>query len=808
LYLSDLQAVNGLLAGLPVRLSQGTIGSIIARVPWPNPLTSTLGLSVSSLHLVLEVTDVAENVPPTSMAESLASLSESFVHDDLDHEEEAQLRHSVHHHARTTHEQHLPGGFEDSASPEVAVLEPEVDETTLFSALVERLVARFVLDLQDLRIVLVKPDLTELIFAVAEIRYGDSSTEVSESLSAGSPLSHGSGAVRDDRTVTVAGVTLSIKSLQTPSASVDHTPTPARTPSQEPATSLDAHSEGREVDSPGSIRVLSPILSDSDLDDEATMALSQSLFFPPRSASPAGSVASSMYQSAISEGSPKNASVAMRDIDDEPFLNPDHHSEDNRSSATQPEIISMPLAHPIVLREPNSIVPVAPPAESTHSQPNVHSIIFSMSDPLTITVSKPARRQTNTEHETKAPGDLSVSGRRAMSVSVSVGVLAIALRAHHIRDILALSQAFARDSPQDVSASPSPSTSRPVFEVVTSIRGLVVVLLPHDLARRHGWNDTLKSYYNQPLVPPPISPAYSRLFVDGVQSSICIQTSPHATEKGVFETTTSIGLDVTDISLFSFHNMDSSTSYALPVLITDPLLHQQYSQNHHQPPLPRSDTTVEPRNMSSFEVVDWTDSTRRVETAKVSSWRVRPSASLHQRSGVGITTLGLSTSPPVDGYAEIDTLSHLRGGFTRKAISMNVVNQVSTRKSNITSSSHITASSTPLHIFADLGSLESSDASYDSRLLVFVDECLPTRPAMEASTASSILNVDEDRSPRALYTPRARATELPMTPHTEMTRQHIVNELGLEFDYVNEGHTNSYSRVRRIIFSQSWMYTE
>src|SRR5882762_497560 len=90
--LSVCQAINALLTGLPIKLHDGSIASITARIPWPNPLTATTGLSIQSLHLTFHLASAPSPLstqPLTNLADSVAGVAESFLHHELSPVEEA-----------------------------------------------------------------------------------------------------------------------------------------------------------------------------------------------------------------------------------------------------------------------------------------------------------------------------------------------------------------------------------------------------------------------------------------------------------------------------------------------------------------------------------------------------------------------------------------------------------------------------------------------------------------------------------------------------------------------------------------------
>ena len=112
------QAINSHLIGLPVKLHDGSISSVTARIPWPNPLTANVGLSIQSLHLTFHV-DTKAPVPTaqatTNLADSVVSVAESFIHDELTPGEEATLRESFHPDldiSVTSTRENVPGGLD------------------------------------------------------------------------------------------------------------------------------------------------------------------------------------------------------------------------------------------------------------------------------------------------------------------------------------------------------------------------------------------------------------------------------------------------------------------------------------------------------------------------------------------------------------------------------------------------------------------------------------------------------------------------------------------------------------------------
>jgi autophagy-related protein 2 len=82
-------------------------------------LTSTLGLSIDSLHLTFNVTTpTAESVVTTTtdLSASVASVADAFIHDELSSREEEALHQSFHPAATgkrpERRSENIPGGFD------------------------------------------------------------------------------------------------------------------------------------------------------------------------------------------------------------------------------------------------------------------------------------------------------------------------------------------------------------------------------------------------------------------------------------------------------------------------------------------------------------------------------------------------------------------------------------------------------------------------------------------------------------------------------------------------------------------------
>ncbi|KAL0581534.1 autophagy-related protein 2 [Marasmius crinis-equi] len=281
----DTRAVNDLLIGLPLALETGSIGSVKARIPWPNPLTAAIGFSLESLHLTFRVQEDHTGTTHVDLAESVASVAETFLHEELDSAEEARLKESFRGESLADLEEHnVPGGINPflAAPEEVAQTDLDPEGVSLFAVLIERLLARFQCDAKDTRVTIIDSTGNGVTLAVEELRYHTDISEEEEKQGNAGQLGESEGEVRK---LAVSGITVNV----------------LRTPRSRP--------------SPPDTGRASPASSDSSIDANAQWAMSQSLaFLPPRSGSPDSTASASMYQSAISTHTPEVSAVSAESI--------------------------------------------------------------------------------------------------------------------------------------------------------------------------------------------------------------------------------------------------------------------------------------------------------------------------------------------------------------------------------------------------------------------------------------------------------------------------------------------------------------
>ncbi|KAI5899365.1 uncharacterized protein SCHCODRAFT_02483354 [Schizophyllum commune H4-8] len=543
----DNEAINGLIGGLPIELQGGSLAKVSARIPWPNPLTSTLGLSLDSLHLTFHFRPPSAPQEPPNLADSVVSVAESFIHEELNAREEALLRQSFHQDAPDL-DHDLPGGFDPflSAPEEEEEVHPDNDPAgvSIFASLIERLLARFEFDATNVQISLVLPEHTAFTLTVPEIRYR---TEEQAPIEEGAPSGQ-------SRTLTIRGMSVSVRDLQPP-------PPPLRGP---------ATASGTPTSSLYRRRSPSPASSSSSLDDDTQMMMSQSLaFLPPRPASPASSVASSMYQSAVSTA----------DRDEPP-------------SAEETEFApELPAGR---VPEPAGRAEVEPPAAESPAAPSYNAaeetILSFDSEPICLTLTTPPPTE---------------NGPQVLQLSISIGLLSCAIRAWQICGITECAARWASyhppsppPAPTTAPASSSKAAASPLFPSIAvqfEMRGVVLLVLPSGPA-------PLDAFHAKPLVPPSLPHGFLRLHLDTLKASAAIDTK-----------SVSSSLTLSDMSVFSFIPSMTGEQQARPILIVDPNATAQYSSAHIHP---QSGAVPE---LPIFEVPNWPINAG----PRVSAWRTK-----------------------------------------------------------------------------------------------------------------------------------------------------------------------------------------
>lgn len=566
------QTINAYLDGLPLSLREGSVSAVKARIPWPNPLAAVVGLSLSSTHLIFDVAPSRNrpSKPDVDLAESVASVADSFVHEELLPKEEETMWQSLHQHApESFHEQesqHIPGALGVSMTSEdtSVKLDHDLAGVSVFASLIENLLARFEFDVRDIKISLVHANNMCLTLSLEEMKYHTDAR--SGSLDTSSDSTEG-----ERRTLSFSGLSLSATQLDV--KKLPFTPT---TSSRGGSPQM-----GRRR---GSSRT-----SSSSLDEETQLAMSQSLaFLPPRPDSPADSVASSMYQSALSMASTIHDDSAK-----------EHESD------------------------PTSTLPPLPNASALQLQSREETILSFGSQPIVVQVTTPSPGRAGNE-DAQSMGTKSTRTEE-LHVTVSMNIVASVIKQWQIGGLLRLSQVLASPDPKNDS-SVSSSPSKPQFPPVrVTIRAQVfVLLLGHNTLSKDTASAPLADFFNTPLVPPKWHHGYIRIQLDTIFGSIVLRTTSHGAK--TLLTTTDTEVTVADLSVLSFtpnvHNDNVDQLTAFPLVITDCYLPTQYSSQHMQP-----ESGITHPILPTFDIVDWTQESSRNLGNRLSHWRSRSTKS-------------------------------------------------------------------------------------------------------------------------------------------------------------------------------------
>ncbi|PIL24008.1 hypothetical protein GSI_13759 [Ganoderma sinense ZZ0214-1] len=692
------EAINALISGLPIRLHDGSVGKVTARIPWPNPLTSTVGLSLESLHLTFYLEPIVSSQTDRpfvdNLADSVASVAETFIYEELTPNEEATLRESFHPESTASstslvsHEP-VPGGLDPFMSEdEVHFSEADPPGVSIFATLIERLLARFQFDATDTRITIVNPQQASFTIIVPDIQYGTETPDASGRAANGPASSSDPRSAGETRKVTVSGVTVTTRCLRpmspeplTPQATLTpkmSSPRPLESPVSEPRPASpsphlslaipvkspppsppDIYPEPPTVtvESPFEPPPSSPSSDSSEMDEETQMFMSQSILgLPPRPVSPASSVASSMYQSAVDTSEPDPV------LDDIP-------EEDRSPSPTSSGSIAHPCPLPsLLVLACTPDITEAPPAQVAEEVPSLSSPrVLSPPCPLKVHTKdiedetvlsfgseaielrlitpppfRPAPQpRTAASDPSPGPNDSSQPGRvksdagsihqDKIRIELTMGTIACAFSARQVRSIIDLADLWAlHTAPPTGHGQPNDAGSALPFDDIEGhvrIRGLVVLLLPAVRSSGANPDDALTEYFARPLVPPHLHRGYARIHVEGVGASVSIKRADLPKGRRIPSKQDPLSITanftITDLSAFVFlpRTGPNGEMTASPILITDPHLPSQYSTKHVHP---TPGTTTEPNSsLPNFDVLDWTDPTQRSISAKLSLWRTK-----------------------------------------------------------------------------------------------------------------------------------------------------------------------------------------
>ncbi|TFK42519.1 hypothetical protein BDQ12DRAFT_703030 [Crucibulum laeve] len=752
------EAINPLLVGLPITLYTGSISSVTARIPWPNPLTSTLGFSVKSLRLTFHLTSTHISVSDASinLADSVASVAESFVQEGLSPGETETLWQSFHSNLASSQileENNVPGGLdpfltlseEDSHAHDV-----DPAGVSVFATLIERLLARFEFDAEDIRVTLVDPENMSITASFSNITYktGSGNTERS---SAGEekPIK---GQIR---TLSVSGFSISSRPLQS-----------ARLTS----LAADALSSNTPIahDSP---RSASPGSSSSSMDEEIQFSMSQSLaFLPPRAPSPANSVASSMYQSAIStspEEEIPTRSIHMRDLPATDTIDLHEGSVDAEDDSSSEQWLLSFGSSPIIIQ----LLTPSPSLEGVED----------------------AQAATRNKADQKD----------ALDFSVSIGVVACALRAWQVCGLIKLANRFSTNisKPSPAPKKPGPPAFDMNYNVNISMRGFVLLLLPSPRISFDGTR-SIETFFNHPLVPPRLSHGYVRVYLEGFSACITssgtnIQAKPKARRINFNDTAAVLAasLSLKDLNVFLFESPSSEGERdmtASPFLFVDPHLPAQYDRSHIHPD---DLTSAGYSKLPSFEILDWTDKRHGVNGTRLSLWRTKAryqgnKLDYSSRSPPNLQGIAPSSSSP-RMRKEVNNSAIPLLSSTNPAVSVTLKRPlVSAKAKSGSERAEIEATVAPIHICVDLMQILAN-----VELDLFLNEATAFEydKGNTGDSTDSASTTDAEDTPPA--TPRARNDHERENERQRLERL-VLEDLDLDYDYRGERKATKASKSR------------
>lgn len=691
----DEQAINELLVGLPFRLHDGFISGITAHVPFPNPLTSSVGLHVRSLRLTLFVTEQRTSPPMspyssnTGLSDSVLSVAESFVHRELTPKEEATLRESLQPkpipQVEVDETENVPGGFDPSSSQHQANemgrdmdgtvrLDGEPAGVSVFATFIEHLLSRFSFSALDTKITVVHAGQSSFTFTIPEVRYSsEDASALPHPPTAGSSPSRAGQRERVERcgqvrTIIVSGLSVRSRNL------CPYVESPTISPVSVCSTSPRGDEEHLG-------HVLSRKSSSSSLDEETQMMMSQSIaMLPPRPPSCASSASSDMYQSVMSTGT---RAVTEYPQSTEPSTLPHHQIPQPQnltisalSQETDPDLIVSFGIQPITIQLST------PPSAPSH----VDGVCSG--DEARSAAPDEARHPIHEPSET-------------LSLTISAGTVACALRACHIRMLMDLVNACGSDS------SPPPSrieqTSRPSkiaalgLSASLKIRGIVIIFLSES---RDGQSYTLSPYFEHPFIPPHLRCAYVRFLQDNITGYIHLPPpAPSPSSLSAATSTnngpsTSITASISDMSLLAFHALPTAgdAQVAAPIMITDRYLSVLERAIHYRPFF-NSDKPLS-LHLPLFHVVDWTREKYNGNSTRLSTWRTKPGNRTGRVRSPAHKPRDLPSSP--NPFVDTSPQTPDAGELHTSAIEV-----TGCLLAPETSSLHVGVA--PLHFFVDLG---------------------------------------------------------------------------------------------------------
>ena len=543
-----------------MELQHGSIGRVHAQIPIPNIFTAPFSLSCSTLRLTFRLRRAKEHHSPDhgDLAESMTSAAEHFLRDELSHKDALELRASVTGVAPEEDEDededqwHPPGSLDPFLSAPKDPTRGQVNESS-DQPLDMDSVSWFSSAVEAL--------LSRFAFnakdIVIRIIHPDESEyvlKVPDVAYATEEEQSGDNVVKV-RTARISGVTLSLKIIRDSSSSA-------------------AHSFGSSTP---------PEIPDSSSDDDETPAsMLHSTISLAESTSMYQSAATAFHTPPTSAPASPTASVGQQQ------RRPSIEARDETILSFGSESIEIRIKNAFPIEAAAAVVPTVDPSASIasiHSQPT----------PQTFAELK---RNSQT------------------SVDVAVDVIALALKATHVKCLLSAASFVApKATPPTKQGGDDDDDQKPGKPLAVKLRLQSVVgllLLDSDIRE-----DLVQRFFTHPLTAS-LSTPHLRMFLEGVRVSLKPPSDSHPPSANSrppsSQSTTrpvslpqSTSLTISDISLFVICRRDPQAPWtSSPILIFDAGLPLLYDHNNSLFP--------------TFDVPDW----RRVDgmSVRTARWKV------------------------------------------------------------------------------------------------------------------------------------------------------------------------------------------
>ena len=781
---------------MPIQLHEGGIGSVSVRIPWPNPLASSVELSVRSLDLVFRLPSrVAKDDPPssTNLADSISEAAQLFAHEEITREESTEA-YQAFQSSGASHtskdDDYVPGGLDAPKDDPEALADAEPIGISMFASMFEYLLSQFTFSAKDIRITVIHPDRSSFRFKVSELHYGRPTSGPGEST----------------RTINISGLEIAHRDLSTlESPASGHSETHSL-----PSVSCEFNAASHRVDNvllSSTITIPSspPPFSSPEIRSGSNESVPPVGSSPPedrsRPSSASGSTDSSIFHSVLtSQGSKLESGSCEATVTHSQDAGADD-MEQNQSSDTA---VERSLSQ----------------TDEATEDGLFHQVFFSLAtEPIVVYITTSALPPVQTqsgpygsESDTSEPD----SRQPNIEISVSVGIIACALTATQISSILDVVSAIGSHS----RPSTAPPASKGVGIVVpplslldqatltVQIRGLVLLLQSVSAPLSSSSRDVpLADFFIHPLTPPKTNHNYIRFLIDRVRADLSVSTtleqltdehppSPdHMQERSrpprVVRGTTSshITFSVGDLSALAFcMDTNATTShvarqaFVLPIILTDPHLFTQYRPEHHFPSnmghhdiSPDSLRKAVP-TLPEFGIMDWTSESNRTSQAKLSQWRVRspPGYRRSQKNHAGDPPMTPPVASSPKSISEETSANKPQSAFTGW-LSSSSKDPGTGATPGSTCSIHVDV--TPLHVFVDMGSI-STALDFLAMLSVPRSRSGSREPEVENHESARGHDNSNSQDPTPLPSPRRKTLQHIIDPELE--------DLNLSVDYLSK----------------------